>query len=120
VRPIEIDQIEAIIPPDGSTVREIVRPGCGGAGGQSIAQATVAVGQETTEHLHRTSEEVYLFISGSGRMRLGDEEFGVQGGEAVVIAAGVRHKLWNTGVDPLVIFCCCSPPYRDEDTELLE
>ena len=117
---IDIDELQTIVPPDGSTVREIVGPGNGGAGDQSIAEATVPTGGETTEHLHRTSEEVYLFISGAGRMRLGEEEFEVEGGQAVVIAPGLGHKLSNTGGEPLLLFCCCSPPYSDEDTELLE
>jgi len=38
----------------------------------------------------------------------------------VVIAPGVAHKLWNTGDEPLVLLCCCSPPYTHEDTVLLE
>ena len=37
-----------------------------------------------------------------------------------MIAPGTAHKLWNTGDDPLVLLCCCSPPYADADTELLE
>ena len=40
--------------------------------------------------------------------------------DTVVIATGVAHKLWNTGEEPLVLLCCCSPPYSHDDTVLLE
>ena len=117
-RPIDIGGIDPIVPPDGSRVREIARPP--EAANQSLAEAIVDPGAATTEHLHRRSEEIYLFASGSGRMRLGDETFDVEAGQAVVVAPGTPHKLWNDGDEPLVLFCCCSPPYFDEDTVLIE
>ena len=74
----------------------------------------MAPGAETVEHLHRASEEIYAFTSGSGRMRLGEAEFEVAAGDAILIPPGTPHKLRNTGEEPLVLFCCCSPPYRDD------
>jgi mannose-6-phosphate isomerase-like protein (cupin superfamily) len=104
---------------DGSSVRELVQVG-DGARNQSLAEATVSPGGETIEHLHRTSEEVYRFVSGSGRMRLGDQEAEVRAGHTVVIPPRTRHKLINTGGEPLVVLCACSPPYSDDDTELCD
>jgi mannose-6-phosphate isomerase-like protein (cupin superfamily) len=104
---------------DGSTVTEIVQVR-DGARNQSLAEATVSPGGSTFLHLHRESEEIYLFIAGQGQMRLGNEEVEVQAGDSVLIAPGTPHKLFNTGGAPLVLLCCCAPPYRDEDTELLE
>ncbi len=117
--PIEIAELEPIVPPDGSTVVEIARPGAG-AENQSLARATVSPGAETAKHLHRSTEEIYLFASGVGRMLLAKDELDVRAGQAVVIAPGTPHKLWNTGRKPLVLFCCCSPAYTDEDTVLIE
>ena len=47
---------------DGSVVRELAQV-ADGAAAQSLAEATVPPGGETTEHLHRTSEEIYRFVS---------------------------------------------------------
>jgi mannose-6-phosphate isomerase-like protein (cupin superfamily) len=80
----------------------------------------VPPGGETFEHFHRVSEEIYHFSSGTGRMRLGSEETAVRAGDTVVIAPGLKHKLWNTGEEPLVLLCCCSPAYSHADTVLLE
>ena len=41
-------------------------------------------------------------------------------GDAVVIAPGVPHKLWNTGGEPLRLLCACAPAYSDADTVLTE
>ena len=116
---IDIDELEAIVAPDGSAVREIARPSSG-ATAQSLAQAVVEPGAATLEHRHRRSEEIYLFVSGAGRMRLGDDLFDVCSGQAVIIPPGTGHKLWNLGEERLILYCCCSPPYSDEDTVLLE
>ena len=105
---------------DGSTIREIAGVPSGNAINQSLAEATVPPGGETVEHFHRQSEEIYHFIAGSGRMRLGSQEADVHAGDTVVIAPGVNHKLWNTGDDALVLLCCCAPPYSHEDTVLLD
>ena len=104
---------------DGSTVRELIQVG-DGARNQSLAEATVRPGGATTAHRHHASEEIYLFTAGSGTMRLGGESFEVAAGDSVLIAPGTSHKLFNPGPEPLVLLCCCSPPYADEDTELLE
>ncbi len=77
-------------------------------------------GGETIEHYHRVAEEIYHFVRGEGRLRLADEEQDVRAGDTVVIPPGVRHKLWNTGAEPLVLLCCCAPPYSHDDTVLCD
>ena len=114
------DEVDPYVTRDGSAIREIVGPPSATATGLSIAEATVAPGGETIEHYHRRSEEVYLFRSGEGRMRLGDEEADVRAGDTVAIPPGTRHKLWSTGGEPLVVLCCSAPPYSHEDTILCE
>ena len=108
---IRTSELEPVVPPDGSEVREIARPP-DSARNQSLAEATIQPGGETAEHYHRASEEIYHFVSGVGKLRLG--------GETVVIPPGTRHKLQNTGGEPLVLLCCSSPPYYDEDTVVTE
>lgn len=92
----------------------------GHARNQSLAEAIVDAGGATIEHLHRTSEEIYYFVAGRGRLRLGDDEREVAAGDCVVIAPGTRHKLWAAPDTDLVLLCACSPGYRDDDTELTE
>jgi mannose-6-phosphate isomerase-like protein (cupin superfamily) len=108
---------------DGSTIREIAGVGGGDAAparAQSLAEATVPPGGRTLAHLHRTTEELYFFTAGRGELRLGDERAPVAAGDCVTIAPGTVHELRNTGEEPLVLLCCCAPPYTHEDTVLVD
>ena len=120
VRIDRLEQREPFVTADGSTIRELAGVPSGNAANQSLAEATVPPGGETIAHLHRTSEEIYMFTAGAGRMRLGEEEAAVRAGDAVVIPPGTPHKLFNRRTEPLVLLCCCAPPYSHEDTVLLE
>ena len=120
VQTVRMEDREPFVTADGSTIRELAGVPSGNAVNQSLAEATVPPGGETVEHFHRLAEEIYHFTAGSGRMRLGGLEADVRAGDTVVIAPGVPHKLWNTGDEPLVLLCCCAPPYSHEDTVLLE
>jgi mannose-6-phosphate isomerase-like protein (cupin superfamily) len=111
-------QLEPFVTKDGSSIRELAGPVSLPTAHQSLAEATVPVGGQTEEHYHRNTEELYLFTSGVGRMRLGDEEREVRAGDCVVIPPGAPHKLFNTGEDALVLLCCCAPPYAHDDTVL--
>jgi mannose-6-phosphate isomerase-like protein (cupin superfamily) len=116
----ELEQAEAFVTIDGSTIRELAGAVSLPSVNQSLAEATVPVGAATTEHYHVAAEELYFFTAGTGRLRVGDDERDVRAGQCVVIPPGARHKLWNTGDDPVVLLCCCSPPYSHEDTVLTE
>jgi mannose-6-phosphate isomerase-like protein (cupin superfamily) len=117
---IRRDDREPFITADGSQIRELAGIPSGNARNQSLAEATVPAGRDTIEHYHRRTEEIYLFTAGSGRMRLGDEEFDVSAGDCVVIPPGAPHKLWATDGTELILLCCCAPAYSHEDTVLLE
>jgi mannose-6-phosphate isomerase-like protein (cupin superfamily) len=120
VRVENLGRVEAFTTMDGSTIREVAGPPTGNAVNQSLAEATVAPGAATAEHYHRTTEEVYLFTHGSGRMRLGGEERDVGPGDTVVIPPGEPHMIRNAGTGPLRLLCACAPAYSDKDTVLTE
>ena len=113
-----LQDLRAFITKDGSSIRELAgRAGMGTAARrQSLAEATVEPGQETAEHFHPHTEELYYFVAGAGRMRLGEEEAAVTTGDCVVIPPGTPHKLFNDGPAPLVLLCSCAPAYSDDDT----
>ena len=94
---VRLEDRPSFITADGSSIRELAGIPAGNAVNQSLAEATVPPGGATIEHFHRTSEEIYLFTRGMGRMRLGDQESPVRAGDAIVIAPGTPHKLLNTG-----------------------
>ncbi len=117
---VRLEDRDPFITADGSSIRELAGIPSGNAVNQSLAEATVPPGGETQAHFHRTSEELYLFTSGVGRLRIGEDTRDVRAGDCAVIPPGEEHKLWNTGEEPLVLLCCCAPPYSHEDTVLTE
>ena len=114
-----LGRLETFTTLDGSRIRELAGPAWTEARNQSLAEATVPAGGDTAEHLHRQSEEIYYFVSGSGRMRLDADETAVGAGDCVVIPPGTPHKLWADDSEPLVLLCCCAPAYSDEDTVMV-
>lgn len=104
---------------DGSTIREIVHPGNIPSVNQSLAEARIEPGNATSNHIHRITEEIYYILSGKGRMHLSKNEFIVAENDAIIIPNGIEHYIENIGDNKLVFLCCCTPPYSDEDTEIL-
>jgi mannose-6-phosphate isomerase-like protein (cupin superfamily) len=115
----QLTAVPAYITRDGSSIRELMHPAVQGNTNQSLAEACVPVGGATLLHRHSESEELYHVLAGSGRMTLGDEEFSIAPGDSILIPPGTPHCLRNTGDQPLRLLCCCAPPYRHEDTEIL-
>jgi mannose-6-phosphate isomerase-like protein (cupin superfamily) len=105
---------------DGSQIREwagkVAMPACS----QSLAEATIPVGGATTEHYHRKTEELYLVTAGRGRLLIDGEERAIEAGDCALIPPGARHKLFNSGDEPLRVVCACAPAYSDDDTCLTE
>ena len=66
-------------------------------------------GGETIEHFHRVTRGDLLLHARQRPDAPRREERDVGPGDTVVIAPGVRHKLWATGTEPLRLLCCCAP-----------
>jgi mannose-6-phosphate isomerase-like protein (cupin superfamily) len=115
-----LDEASPFVTLDGSEIREVAGAVSLPTQNQSLAEATVPVGGETQAHLHRVSEELYVFTSGMGRVRVDQEERDVRAGDTVVLPPGAEHKLWNIGDVPLKLLCCCAPPYSDDDTVITD
>jgi mannose-6-phosphate isomerase-like protein (cupin superfamily) len=113
-----LDAAKPFASTDGSAIRELAGRVSLPSVNQSLAEASLPVGGSTDEHYHPIAEELYFFLDGTARMRLGDEQLDVGAGDCVLIAPGVVHKLVNTGDEPLRLLCCCSPPWTPEDTKL--
>ena len=74
VEKANLHELKAFTTLDGSQIRELAGPAWTKVRNQSLAEATVPPGGETAEHYHPRTEELYYFVAGAGRMRLGAEE----------------------------------------------
>ena len=105
---------------DGSEIRELLAYRNSLIRHQSLAEARLPPGASTQEHYHAKTEEIYFITAGQGRMQIEHETAEVRVGDAIAIPPGKRHKLWNTGQEPLRLLCCCALSYEHSDTFLTE
>jgi mannose-6-phosphate isomerase-like protein (cupin superfamily) len=119
VQVAHLDELDSFTTLDGSSIRELFGPAWTAARNHSLAEARLPPGGATFAHYH-DFEEAYYFVSGRGRMRLGEEEADVVAGDCVVIPTGVPHKLWASDDAELVLLCTCAPAYTHEGTTMLE
>jgi mannose-6-phosphate isomerase-like protein (cupin superfamily) len=110
-----LQEAEAFTTADGSTIRELLGLPTAPVRNQSLAEATLAPGQETERHYHAETEEIYYVVEGGGEMELDGESRPVGVGDAVLIPPGAWHQI-RAGDGRLRFLCCCAPAYRHEDT----
>jgi len=105
------DRVEPFTTKDGSTIRELMHTAA-----QSLAEATLAPGQQTERHYHAASEELYYLVDGEGELEIDGERTPVTVGDAILIPPGAWHQITATGGSELRFLCCCAPPYTHADT----
>jgi len=85
--------------------------------GYSIAHATIPVKEKTLPHRLKTSTEVYIILSGQGRMHIGEETADLSAGQAVCIPPGAVQWIEQKGSEPISLLAIVEPPWREEDEE---
>jgi mannose-6-phosphate isomerase-like protein (cupin superfamily) len=114
-----INDVSAFTTKDGSEIRELLayRNSC--IRKQSLAEARLPVGAQTTLHYHPQTEEIYYILTGTGQMTIGGVGQLVGPGDAIAIPPGLTHTIRNVGTETLIFLCCCAPGYEDSDTVLV-
>src|SRR5215213_7730720 len=112
--------VPAFTTKDGSEIRELLAHRNSCIRNQSLAEARVAPGQQTTPHYHPRTEEIYYILSGEGEMTLVGDRRHAGPGDAIAIPPGQIHTIRNTGSGTLIFLCCCAPGYEHEDTVLVD
>jgi mannose-6-phosphate isomerase-like protein (cupin superfamily) len=107
-----------VIAPDGCEVRILAQTARG-----SMAHFTLPPGEVARAVGHRTVEELWCFVSGTGRMwrRLGEHEeiVEVTPGLSLSIPLGTHFQLRNDGTEPLAAVAVTMPPWPGADEAYL-
>ncbi len=87
----------------------------------SIARARVEPGVTTCWHRLAGVTERYVILAGRGRAEIGDRPpQDVGPGDVLLIPAGARQRIANTGKNDLVFLAVCTPRFQPDCYESLE
>jgi mannose-6-phosphate isomerase-like protein (cupin superfamily) len=75
---------------------------------------TLPVSGEIGDEVHEDTDQILTFVSGTGEARVGPDARKVTSGDLVVVPAGTRHNVVNTGPLPLVLYTVYGPPEHAE------
>ncbi len=71
---------------------------------------SIPTGGEVGEEIHKYTEQILFFLSGTGTGSLDDEKFAIGAGDVVVVTPGTKHNFVNTGIEDLKIYTVYAPP----------
>lgn len=81
----------------------------------SLAFATLEPGEASEPHILQERSEVYVFVGGSGRVFVDEEQSEVQSGDVIYIPAGAQQYVLNEGTARLGFWCIVAPPWSADD-----
>lgn len=73
-------------------------------------------GEDIGEEVHEDVDQFFRIEEGAGKAILNGMEHDIKDGSAVVVPAGMRHNIMNTGDGPLKLYTIYSPPEHQDGT----
>jgi mannose-6-phosphate isomerase-like protein (cupin superfamily) len=77
---------------------------------------TLKHGEEIGEEVHKDNDQFFRFEGGEGKVMIDDVEHDVTDGFAVIIPAGAKHNVINTGAEDLKLYTIYSPAHHKDGT----
>ena len=77
-------------------------------------------GVEVKSHLHKTHDEIVIFIKGSAQTTIGDKMMDMKPGTIHFNPMGKAHATKNVGNEPLVVISIFTPAMRELDRHFVQ
>ncbi len=75
---------------------------------------TLQPGEEIGAEVHDTHDQFFRFEEGKGKLVIDDNEYEIKDDFGVIVPAGAKHNVINTGDEPLKLYTIYGPPeHRD-------
>lgn len=71
---------------------------------------TLKPGEEIGEEVHEDRDQFFRFESGNGEVFIDGARHAVEDDDAVIVPAGARHNVRNSGSEPLQFYTLYGPP----------
>jgi mannose-6-phosphate isomerase-like protein (cupin superfamily) len=79
---------------------------------------TLNPGEEIGSEVHEDRDQFFRFEEGTGKVDIDENTYDVVDGSGVIVPAGARHNVRNTGDEPLKLYTLYGPPeHRDGITQ---
>jgi mannose-6-phosphate isomerase-like protein (cupin superfamily) len=76
---------------------------------------TLQPGEEIGSEVHADRDQFFRFEEGAGKVDIDDNSYDVEDGSGVIVPAGARHNVRNTGSGPLRLYTLYGPPeHKDQ------
>jgi mannose-6-phosphate isomerase-like protein (cupin superfamily) len=86
--------------------------------GQHIQLVLMALqpGDEIGEETHRDTDQFFRVEEGRGEIWIDGHKTKIKGDDGIVVPAGARHNIRNTGTKALKLYTLYSPPQHSDGT----
>ena len=71
-------------------------------------------GEEIGEETHQSVDQFFRFESGTGKCIIDDNNYAVKDGDSIIVPAGAKHNVINTGTEPFRMYTIYSPPNHQD------
>jgi mannose-6-phosphate isomerase-like protein (cupin superfamily) len=77
---------------------------------------SLKVGEEIGLETHEHNDQFFRFESGTGKCIIDENEYAVMEGDAIVVPAGAKHNVINTGTTLFKMYTIYGPPNHQDGT----
>jgi mannose-6-phosphate isomerase-like protein (cupin superfamily) len=71
---------------------------------------TLPPGEEIGEEVHEDRDQFFRIEAGSGEVLIDGHTQAIKDDDAIIVPAGARHNVRNTGAEPLKLYTLYAPP----------
>lgn len=73
-------------------------------------------GEEIGEEIHADTDQFFRVEEGKGEVWIDGQQGRIESDVAIVVPAGARHNIRNTGHKPLKLYTLYAPPHHEDGT----
>jgi mannose-6-phosphate isomerase-like protein (cupin superfamily) len=73
-------------------------------------------GEEIGEEVHEDTDQFFRVEEGEGEVWMDGERMAIESEFAIVVPAGARHNVKNTGSKPMKLYTIYAPPHHADGT----
>lgn len=77
---------------------------------------SIPPGGEIGEEVHKDHDQFFRVEEGAGEVLIDGKRSKVKSGDAIIVPAGARHNIVNTGDEPLRVYTLYAPPNHRDGT----